>query len=247
MENQKAKISIITPTTGKSGLWKLLESVENQTVPFAHILLWDWKREGDFLYPNNQTMKAMIPKDTDLNVTQQEGIHGGSYRYSVIVPGSFIQGRAYGSALRAVGLMLAQTPYVTFADDDCWYEKNHLENLLQAVQNKQWAYCKRKVWKNTEKGLEYIGIDNFESVGDSPSRKVSYEMVDNNCMIFSRRFGTSGAVLYRETEDYNDDRLFYAFLKQHAGQPGKTEMATVNQVCPRRLEKMFDELCEREP
>jgi hypothetical protein len=70
-------------------------------------------------------------------------------------------------------------------------------------------------------------------------------MVDNNGMIFHRRLGSSGAVLYRETSEYNDDRLFYAFLKQHGGQPGKSEMATVNQICPSRLEQMFRENCTK--
>ena len=130
-------------------------------------------------------------------------------------------------------------------DDDVWCEKNHLSSLLQAIDRKEWAFCKRKVWKNTENGLSYIGIDDFESVGDSPSRKVPYEMVDNSTMIFSRRFGTSAAVLYRETTEYNDDRLMYAFLKKHAGEPGKTEMATVNQVCPQKLEAMFEQLCTK--
>jgi len=68
-------------------------------------------------------------------------------------------------------------------------------------------------------------------------------MVDNNTMIFTRRFGTSGAVVYRETKDYNDDRLMYAFLKEHAGEPGKIKEATVNQICPKKLEAMFREYC----
>jgi hypothetical protein len=69
-------------------------------------------------------------------------------------------------------------------------------------------------------------------------------MADNNTMIFSRRFGSSGAVIYRETTDYNDDRMMYAFLKKHAGEPGRLEEATVNQICPEKLEKMFRRYCD---
>jgi hypothetical protein len=68
-------------------------------------------------------------------------------------------------------------------------------------------------------------------------------MVDNNCMIFKRRFGTSAAVLYRETREYNDDRLMYAFLKKHAGEAGKTNAATINQVCPESLVDFFRNGC----
>ena len=139
--------------------------------------------------------------------------------------------------------MAVNTEYVTFADTDVWYEKNHLESLLKVVGGKTWGYCKRKVWDNED---NYLGVDEFESVGDSPNRKVPYEMVDNNSMIFHRRLGTSGAVLYRETQQYNDDRIFYAFLKKHGGEPGKTNEATVNQICPAKLEQMFRTYCKKD-
>lgn len=231
MENQKIKISIITPTTGKDSLFRLMSSIEEQGVLYEHILLWDDKREGKFLYPDPITLKTLTPFDLENDNT-----------YSIIVKGKMIQGQACGSAIRSVGMMAAQGDFVTFADDDVWYEDNHLSNMLQLVQKAEWGYCRRKIWDAENNCL---GIDNFESVGDSKDRKVPYEMVDNNSMIFSRRFGTSGAVLYRETKDYNDDRLFYAFLKKNAGQPGKSELATVNQVCPERLRKMFEQNCTK--
>jgi len=235
-----AKITIITPTTGKNGLFKLIESLKGQSVPFRHILLWDDKREDAFL--NSIPTPLDAPFDF-IRVKQPEELNSDN-RYSVIVPSSFVQGGACGSSLRAVGLMLADTPYVTFADDDVWLEPSHLEDMLKAISStdSNWAYCRRKIWASAE---ECIGIDNFESVGDSEDRKVPYEMVDNNCMVFKRRFGTSGAVLYRETKEYNDDRLFYGFLKQHAGVPMKVSMATVNQICPKRLDTMFRQNCTK--
>jgi len=219
-------VTIITPTTGKKSLNRLIDSLKEQTVDFVHILLWDDKREG---YYKDKSHKKLN------DITGITGI-----RYSIEIPGSFVQGGAAGSALRAIGLMAANTPYVTFADDDVWYEPNHLESLLGAIEGKQWAYSRRRVWASEN---DCIGIDNFESVGDDPSRKVPYEMADNNTMIFTRRFGTSGAVVYRETKEYNDDRLMYAFLKKHAGEPGKIKEATVNQICPKKLEGMFREYC----
>lgn len=225
-------ITIITPTTGKDSLNRLIESLRKQVVNFNHILLWDDKREGEFSKLSNS---PKVPSDI-VNCNLSNGM-----RYCIEIPGSFVQGGATGSALRAIGLMAANTPYVTFADDDVWYEPNHLETLLGAVQGKQWAYGRRRVWANKN---DCIGVDNFESVGDNLSRKTPYEMADNNTMIFTRRFGTSGAVVYRETKEYNDDRLMYAFLKKHAGEPGRITEATVNQICPERLESMFREYCD---
>ena len=230
-----AQITIITPTTGKKSLFKAIESLEKQNILYEHILLWDDKRDDDFLYPHPETLKIKSPYDLDSRL-------GGNSRYSIVVPGSFVQGRASGSSLRAVGLMLAKNPYVSFMDDDVWFEDGHLEKMLSLVREYQWAYCRRKIWAPNG---DPLGVDNFESVGDSSDKKVPYEMVDNNCMIFARRFGTSAAVLYREAVDYNDDRLFYAFLKKYAGVPGRTSEATVNQICPLKLESMFRQHCSK--
>jgi hypothetical protein len=68
-------------------------------------------------------------------------------------------------------------------------------------------------------------------------------MCDNNCMIFQRELGTAAAVLYRETTNYDDDRLMYGFLKQRAGTRGLTGMPTVNQTCPARLVEFFRSNC----
>ena len=230
---QDIPITIITPTTGKESLYRLIDSLEAQPVSWVHILLWDEKKEGEFVFPNSETMQVKLPRDVD-GATQR------GFRYGIEIPGRFVSGVAAGSALRSVGMMAASTPLVTFADDDVWFEPNHLENMLKIMQGKEWAYCRRKIWEDKNK---CIGIDDFESVGDSSSRKVPYEMVDNNTLIFSQRFGTSAAVLYRETKQYNDDRLMYAFLKKYAGEPGKSEEATVNQVCPEKLREMFKQHC----
>jgi hypothetical protein len=224
-------ITVITPTTGTSSLDRLIKSMDEQDVSFVHILLWDNKREDDYLYPDSETLKARDPY-----------CFNGPNRYSIVIPDYTVKGTAYGSALRSIGLMAAQTEYVTFADSDVWWEDNHLKSLLDCVNGGAWAYCKRKIWANN---IDYIGIDEFESVGDDITRKVPYEMVDNNCMIFARRLGASGAVLYRETKEYNDDRLFYKFLKQYGGVPNKTNTATVNQICPKKLELMFRQNCTK--
>ena len=229
------KVTIITPTTGKDSLFSLIESVQAQNLPVEHILLWDDFREGPFMGNG-----ANRPKDLEQEKYWTE------FNYlikSIEIKGSMIQGEAKGSALRAIGLMAAQSQYVTFADDDIMWEKGHLESMLKAIEGKRWAYCKRRIWTSTTEGFEFLGVDNFESVGEDS--KLSYKMVDNNCMMFHRRFGTSAAVLYRETREYNDDRLMYDFLKKHAGEPGKANEATVNQVCPQRLVEFFRENCTK--
>jgi hypothetical protein len=200
-------------------------------------LLWDDCKQGRFENVNGQP--KMNPSDLD----KEEYWDVNNYMIiNIDIKSSFVNGIAAGSALRSVGLMSAFTDLVTFADDDVIWEDDHLIQIMEAINDKNWAFCKRRVWTTTQDGqFEYLGVDEFESVGEDA--KTPYKMVDNNCMMFRRRFGVSAACLYRETKEYNDDRLMYAFLKHYAGEPGKTNNATVNQICPKRLEKMFRENC----
>lgn len=61
-----SKITIITPTTGKNGLNRLIESLKKQTIPYTHILLWDDKREDAFLYPD-EALATRSPYDLNCN------------------------------------------------------------------------------------------------------------------------------------------------------------------------------------
>jgi hypothetical protein len=132
--------------------------------------------------------------------------------------------------------MAARTPWVTFADDDVRWESGHVEALLKAATDRRWAATLRNIWSPSG---AYLGVDRFESVGDDPGRRVPYEMFDNNCMMFQRELGSNAAVLYRETRQYNDDRLMYQFLKKFGGSPGRTGRATVHHTCPERLVEFF--------
>lgn len=237
MTINNAVVSIVTPTEGKDSLFNLIGSVISQGVPVNHILLWDDSRKDKFLLPDDNG-HIMQPSDLE----KEEKYAQPSYAITnIILPGSMIQGQAKGSALRAVGLMAANTEYVTFADDDIVWEENHLISMLEAMGNKNWAFCKRKIWCRNPNGYEYLGVDEFESVGEEA--KTPYKMVDNNCMMFRRRFGSSAACLYRETLEYNDDRLMYAFLKNYAGEPAITRQATINQICPDKLINFFKVNC----
>ena len=225
-------VTVITPTTGKKSLFNLIETITRQNVSVNHILLWDDKSDDSF-------------KDKSPDFLDKKE-YGDLYGYSVnniVLKGKRTNGGATGSALRSVGLMAANTEWVTFADDDVMWEDGHLISLLQKTEDKNWGFCKRKIWMETEDMYELIGIDEFESVGEKA--KTDYKMVDNNCMIFRRKFGAAAACLYRETKEYNDDRLMYAFLMEYAGEPGITDLATINQVCPNKLIQFFKQNCTK--
>lgn len=221
----KASVTVITPTTGRPSLQRLISSIDAQTIGgnVLHLLLWDNVR--DPAAPPVRSFEA-------------------PHRLNLVLSSGFGRnGNAPGSPLRAVGLMAADTPWVTFADDDVYWEADHLAALESADQGVNWASTLRTVWSPS--GLR-LGVDRFESVGDDPARKVPYEMCDNNCLIFRRELGAMAASLYRETRDYNDDRLMYGFLKTQAGPRGKTGRPTINQICPDRLINFFSSNCSLE-
>jgi hypothetical protein len=216
-------ITVITPTTGKESLGRLIESIDSQSKGRVfHLLLWDDKRDSDI---NPETFNSTC-------------------RHSIVAPnGSGGNQDAPGSILRAAGLILARTPWVTFADDDVWWDNNHLDEIEPLMNSCNWLSVLRRIYRPPN--CELIGIDRFESVGDDISRKVPYEMCDGNTMAFKRQFGVGAAYLYRETIEYNDDRLLYAFLKQYAGPRGKTNQASINQICPDKLINFFLSNCDK--
>ncbi len=61
--------------------------------------------------------------------------------------------------------------------------------------------------------------------------------------VFRRELGTAADVLYRETRDYNDDRLMYAFLKAKTEPRGRTNTVTIHHTCPERLAEFFRANC----
>lgn len=221
-------LTVITPTIGRvPHLENLIQSIRNQKTNYRifHILLWD-----ENIVKNS--LKAPFQYNSDST-------------YSIVLPwGLGKNGNAPGSSLRAVGMVSAFTPFVTFADDDVYWDDNHVENMMELVKDrKNWAFCRRKVYSPF--GNEYLGIDNFESVGDSSDRKVPYIMCDGNTMIFRREFGVIASQFYRETKERNDDRLMYKFLTEYGGPPGITKDATINQICPDFLIDFFKENCTK--
>ncbi|MDI9333933.1 MAG: glycosyltransferase [Cytophagales bacterium] len=217
-------LTIITPTIGRSSLNKLIDSIESQTIHAAthHLVMWD-----DYRTPG-----ASDPLT-----------YNSKLRQSIVLNGNLGKnGDAPGSPLRAIGLMAANTPWVTFADDDVWWDRYHVEKILEAIDSSKanWGSTHRHIWQSES---EYIGVDRFESVGDSASRAVPYEMCDGNTMVFRRELGVMAAHLYRNTTNYDDDRLMYSYLKANGGQRASIESATIHQICPEKLIPFFKSHC----
>lgn len=159
------------------------------------------------------------------------------------------RGKAGGSIQRSLGLMAATCDWIAFADDDVWWEKNRSEIMLtRALEHSaDVVFTHRHIWAPPslgEEGCTLIGEDRFESVGPQANlRKVPYEMIDNNCMIIRGDVARGAAALYAATDEYNDDRLFYSYLKAINAKVVLVEGSPLHQVCPLNLVPFFKEHC----
>lgn len=232
-----SNLTVITVTDGKDSLFSLIDSMKNQGLPVRHLIIWDDKRAGKFL------SEGVPPVVTPLDIETKDELYSAN---CIVLKNFTTTGKSNASALRAVGLMASSTPWVTFADDDVIWEDGHLSSMMAEMgkEENQWVFCKRNIWAKLPDGnFEYLGVDEFESVGEKS--KLPYKTINNNCLMFKRRYGTSAACLYRETQDLNDDRLMYEFLMKYAPIHGETNLPTVSQVCPERLTKFFRDGCTK--
>lgn len=229
MTQVKPELTILTITCGRpASLPRLIESIENQTlkIPFVHYLFWD-----DF-----RVNGASAP----------ESYNEPGKRFSIVLPPGTAKPETFdfsiGPATQSAGMMLAKSPWVTFADDDVWWEPNHLELMGRAIKSaaSNWGSTFRTIWASD--GAR-IGVDRFESVGDDSTRGVPYEMCDCNTMMFRRELGVPCAAAIRPTQTYDNDRLMYLYFKQYGGKRARVETPTINHICPDRLTTFFRANC----
>ena len=182
---------------------------------------------------------------TDNGVKVPEHCFGDSRITNITHPEQICKPNAPGAAARAIGLIWATTPYVTFCDDDCWFEDEHLEWMLHNLreENVAWGWGLRRIWTNSGR---YLGVDRFESYGEDS--KTPYKMAEMNATVMQRQLGVKWAAINRDIATYDEDRRLYQWLRDDpaTGDGFASGIAGLNQVCPRRLEMMFEEGCSAE-
>ena len=217
-------ITVITPTdcNRADGLLRLRESLLAQTMSdWRQVIVSDDVRKIDERCLGDQRIETLVHP-------RQVCVH-----------------TAPGASARALGLQWATTPYVTFCDDDCWFESQPLEQLVCGcrVFEKRWGWSLRRIWSNSG---ECLGVDKFESYGEKGI--TSYKMVDMNSLVMAASLGYRFSAINRALQTYDEDRRLYQWLRDDidAGRAYESHSATLNQVCPRRLEMMFKEGCSPE-
>jgi len=124
-------ITIVTPTLGNRSLLRLKKALQYESIPFTHLILWD----------NHRVKNAIDPKLLEDERT---------FCYHFKHPYHQYPNQRNDVWLRAVGITLVNTPYITFFDDDTWPDRNHLRKLINHLKNNQLDYlhCKRRMWED---------------------------------------------------------------------------------------------------
>ena len=205
----KPLITIITPTTGNAHLAKAVQSVENQT------------------YENIQ---YLVVVDGKQRIAKTHGVLSGlnCKRYDTIVlPEATGYDQYNGHRIYGAMTYIAEGEFLCFLDEDNWYDNNHIESLVDAVEGKTWAYSLRKI---VDQNNNYICNDDCESLGKTKSI-LGDHFVDVGCYMIPKssalRFSPFWYRRARHPQEQPEvDRLLSHILftqlpQEHAGDTGQ--------------------------
>ena len=208
-----ARLTIITSTIGQPELPRAVKLSALQSEYCRQLVVVDGMQFAD------KALKSL------------EGLPEKHYQVMVLPEntGSDAEGNVthYGYRINAGIPHFVNTEFVCFLDYDNWYDPHFAERMLSIIGGCDVATCRRKVWSSD---MQYIGVDNFESVGK--------ELFDTNTLVF-------------RTEAYCKH---YCQAWAHGGWPGDRLMTKrileknnyvhihdplVNYVSPDRLDAYF--------
>ena len=218
--------TIITPTMGRPSILKLKAALSLETeIPFIHIILWD---------KNKYSGEDAIRKE-DL-------VDDRTFCYEFNHPYHEYPKQRNDVYLRAVGISISNTPFITFFDEDTFPEPNHLSKIFRYMINNKldYTYCKRRMWRYdvVSSNLIEIGVDDFEAIGIKNS--LGYRLIDNSSLYMRIETARQLIPLYLSNQVYGDDRLVPDFLDGLSDVKGARMLeALVNHIAKPSLENFF--------
>lgn len=192
--NDMKTVTVITPTTGTKYLDQNIKSVQAQTYgAVKHLVVIDGKQ-----YWGN------------IDITKYEGtdfLHLNSNTGA----GGYNGHRIYGAMS-----YLVNSDYVCFLDEDNWIDSDHIEALVKAVEDNDWAYSLRKI---VDQEGNYVCNDDCESLGKWKS-VLNDNFVDVGCYFLPTPIAVQlSSIWYRRArhpeEQPEVDRLMMQMLLKY--------------------------------
>jgi glycosyltransferase involved in cell wall biosynthesis len=217
----KPLVTVITPTTGSHQLYNVLKSVNNQTYSnIEHIVVADgpqYSKATQGMLEGSQALLIQLPYNTGHSQYNGHRIYGAmSY--------------------------IANGEYICFLDQDNWYEDNHIESLVNVIQQgNDWAYSLRKIV--SQEGT-YICNDDCESLGKWESI-LDDNFIDVNCFMIPKMAAIHfSPYWYRRArhpqEQPEVDRILSPFMMQNLPKFDTNGEYTVNYRVASRADSVQD-------
>lgn len=214
------KVAVVTPTIGTQYLEKNLDSVSKQKYKkINHVVVCDGPQYEDAV--RSVTSKFNV---TNLFLPQNTGSNGyNGHRIYASVP------------------YLIDADYFIFLDEDNWIDDDHIESLVDTVQNYDWAFSFRKI---IDKDDKYICNDDCESLGLWHTCLSEQEFfVDVGCYFLPKRIAIqTSPIWYRRArhpqEQPEVDRLLIQILRQNNLKYQTTGKYTLNYRVGNRVDSV---------
>lgn len=213
-------VTVVTATTGSDFLYDALLSVKKQTYKnIEHYVVIDGierKKEALKILKNFPDVKLLtLPYAT------------GKDNYN-------------GHRIYAAATYLSNGKYISFLDEDNYYEPNHVASCVNlAMEGYDWVYSLRNI---IDKDKNFICEDNCESLGKWKS-VLNDNFVDVGCWFLSKPSALMVTPLwYRRARHPNEqpevDRIITSTLMEHAPKFECTKKYTLNYRVGNRLDSV---------
>jgi len=166
-------VTVITPTIGSRKLEDAIVSVQNQTYKhIQHLVVVDGHEK---MFDVTANLDVRYAEHCNVNLTITPENTGGN--------------GFYGHRIYAAYPHLINSDYIFFLDEDNWYTSNHVETLVQTLEEgNDFAYSLREIY---DENKNYICDDNCESLGKWPiyfTHDDPHYLVDTSSFAFRREF-----------------------------------------------------------
>lgn len=185
---------VIVPTTGAKTLSKTINSLAEQTYKNVTVLIVIDGKEH-----RSKVEKILVSNLSNLDIqvvclSDNVGANG-----------------FYGHRVYAAFSHLVNQNYVFFLDQDCWLEPNHVETMINTLENTKsdWVYSLRKI---TDKEGNFLCYDDCESLGQWEAWTKTYH-IDTNCYCLKTEVAITISGAWHG--GWGQDRVVFQTLRQY--------------------------------
>lgn len=191
-------VAVIVPTVGSDKLEKALQSIQSQT------------------YGNLTTI--LVADGVSVNAAEYIYRHLDDSSYLkelqvIWLPYNTGGDGYYGHRIYASIPHLLNHDFITFLDEDNWYEPDHIETIIETFKKNPEAQFVHSLRNICGEGTEFICQDNCESLGSYPVWWNETEhLVDTSTYAFRRDFIHSTCGLWHSK--WGGDRKFFYSVRE---------------------------------